>query len=414
MSESQPLRPETLALDALIRETVDHVKQSAGTRPADTMLFLGNRHQSYPTLVITDPVLEPVDKLVWMVIMLQVQDHTAPTVFPGYGTIGRMANVGSRSTIARAIAILRITRWLTLCARVRKDSGQFCSNLYALHDEPLPLADAFHLDTNYMTFLDSSTVHGHARVRTVARGLLESMDENIKSGQAVGAQEHPISRRLENSPATEPDKPKRFFDFTQEAIAELQAPSSGDPEPRSGHDQNLDMDRVRISNSGCSSSYIYKTTTTTPGVSKFDITGEGGNALIYPGRLLGDQLDVANRYLAILEPADRQSVLDELEGRFQAEAQGMSPLYDELRFLHALCRAVKSGSFEANLGIKVRSQRIKREQEACAQARKATGVQVDGEETQEHNRELARKSMAKMREVLGCRGRAQPQDEEDS
>ena len=413
MSESKPLRPETLALDALIRETVDHIKQSAGSKPADTMLFLGNRHQSYPTLVITDPVLEPVDKLVWMVIMLQVQDHATRTVFPGYGTIGKMANVASRSTIARAIAILRITRWLTLCARVRKDSGRFCSNLYALHDEPLPLADAFHLDTNYMTFLDSSTVHGHARVRAVARGLLDSMDENIKAGQAVGSQEHLIIRRLENLPATKPKKPKRFFDFTQEAIADLQTPLSSDPKPRSGHDQNLDMDRVRISNSGCSSSYIYKTTTTTPGMSKFDITGEEGLSLIYPGRLLGDQLDVANRYLANLEPLDRQPVLDELEGRFQAEAQGMSPLYDELRFLHALCRAVKSGSFEANLGIKVRSQRQKREHEARAQVHKATEVQADSEETQEHSRELARNNVAKMREVLGSRGRAQPQDEED-
>ena len=413
MSDSQPLRPETLALDALIRETVDHVKQSAGSRPADTMLFLGNRHQSYPTLVITDPVLEPVDKLVWMVIMLQVQDHAARTVFPGYGTISRMANVASRSTIARAIAILRITRWLTLCARVRNDSGRFCSNLYALHDEPLPLADAFHLDTSYMTFLDGSTVHGHARVRAVARGLLDSMDENIQSGNAVGAQEHPISRRLESLPATDPKKPKRFFDFTQEVIADLKNPSSGDPESRSGHDQNMDMDRVRNSNSGCNSSYIYKTTTTTPGVSKFDITGEEGLALIYPRRLLGDQLDVANRYLVTLEPADRQPVLDELEGRFQAEAQGMSPLYDELRFLHALCRAVKCGSFEANLGIKVRTQRLKREEHARAQVHKATDAQAESEETEEHSQHLARKSITEMRKVLGCRGRAQLPDKED-
>ena len=38
------------------------------------MVFLGNRHQSFPTSVVKDPVLEPVDKLVWMAIMLAVPE----------------------------------------------------------------------------------------------------------------------------------------------------------------------------------------------------------------------------------------------------------------------------------------------------------------------------------------------------
>ena len=412
MNASKSPRPETLALDALIQETVAQVQQSAGNKPVDTMLFLGNRHQSFPTLVITDPVLEPVDKLVWMVVMLQVHETAASTVFPGYGSIGQMANVGSRSTVARAIAILRVTRWLTLCARVRATSGRFCGNLYALHDEPLPLVDAFHLDTGYMTFLDSATVHGHARVRAVARGMLDSMDADVCAGHAVGAREHPVNRRLENLPAFEQKKPRRFFDFTQEVVAELKGVSGIDHESPVDHDQNLNMDRVRNSNSGSCSSYIYKTTTTTQEASKFDIAGEEGLALIYPKRLLGDQLDVANRYLTTLDPSDRQPVLDELEGRFHAEAQGMTPLYDELRFLHALCRAVKSGSFEANLGIKVRSQRLKREQQARAQVHKDTEAPQECDETDERSRKLARKNMAKMREVLGSQGRAQTPGEE--
>ena len=123
------IRPETLALDALIRETVDRAKATVGQGPADTMLFLGNRHQSFPTSVIKDPVLEPVDKLVWMVIMLQVRETGGNTAFPGYDAIGRMANISSRSTVARAIAILRASRWLTLCVRIRKSSGRFLGNL---------------------------------------------------------------------------------------------------------------------------------------------------------------------------------------------------------------------------------------------------------------------------------------------
>ena len=111
MNDTPPtLRSDTLALDALIKAAIARVETTAGSGPAESMLFLGNRHQAFPTAVISDPVLEPVDKLVWMVIMLAVGETGGHTAFPGYAAIGTMANVASRSTIARAIAILRATR----------------------------------------------------------------------------------------------------------------------------------------------------------------------------------------------------------------------------------------------------------------------------------------------------------------
>jgi hypothetical protein len=67
-----PLRAETRALDALIQEAVNRVQANADRDALDTLVFLGNRHQAFPTAVVKDPVLEPVDKLVWMVIMLSV------------------------------------------------------------------------------------------------------------------------------------------------------------------------------------------------------------------------------------------------------------------------------------------------------------------------------------------------------
>ena len=39
----------------------------------------------------------------------------------------------------------------------------------------------------------------------------------------------------------------------------------------------------------------------------------------------------------------------------------MKPVYDEIRFLHFLCRAANKGKFVPNLGIKVRDERIERE-----------------------------------------------------
>ena len=393
----QLIRPETRALDALIRETIARVEASPDGVSADTMIFLGNRHQSFPTAVIRDPVLEPVDKLVWMVVMLAVHDTGGNTAFPGYKAIARLANIASRSTVARAIAILRATRWLTLCGRLRMPSGRYRGNLYALHDEPLPLADAIHLDRDYMDFLSQAIRHGHARVRAVAQGVLDSIDEDIQGGMEPGVAEHPIERRVRSMMGSRGGEPRRFFAFTPKVIRRLRADlESGQRRPQD-HDQN--------SNSGCSSSNNKKTTTADV-VPKFVGPEAGGNALVYPRRLSDNQREIANRYLRTLPRALQQPVLDELEGRFQAERKGMKPVYDEIRFLARLCELARSGDFQPNLGIKVREAR-----EARSLAGQRAATPVGGKQPQESDPERerriaeGRRQMAAMRKALGMPNR---------
>jgi hypothetical protein len=92
--------------------------------------------------------------------------------------------------------------------------------------------------------------------------------------------------------------------------------------------------------------------------------------------------------LATIPPEQRQSVLDELAGRLDAEQRGAKPVYDELRYLHHLCRQVNQGGFVANLGLKVQTERDRRHGEAKrlreeaatrAQERKATTSRSHGE-----------------------------------
>ena len=135
----------------------------------DAMLFVSNRHEAIPDSVIQDPILEPVDKIVWMVIKRHTRGAGSSSNFPSYAEICQKANIASKTTVVRCVAILRIARWLTLCARLREPCGRFRRNIYALHDEPLPLADTLHLDPQYSQFLDASLTHPHARVRTVAQ-----------------------------------------------------------------------------------------------------------------------------------------------------------------------------------------------------------------------------------------------------
>jgi hypothetical protein len=359
-------------------------------------VFLGNRHQAFPTAVVKDPVLEPVDKLVWMVIMLSVNETGCNTAFPGYEAIARLANVSSRSTVARAIAILRATRWLTLCTRLRKPSGRFHRNVYTLHDEPLPLTYALHLDGDYMRFLGQAVKHGHARVRTVAQGVLDSIDEDIQAGEAITAQPHPIERRLQSQVSDPRREPQRFFSFTCNAVKRIRNHATHE-RPGAKHqvqNSNPAEDQVQISNdqnsnSLRSSSYIKTTTTRESGqLSKFDITAEAGQPLVYPKRLSENHLGIVAHYLGFLAPAQRQPILDELEGRFRAEAKGMRPVYDELSFLHALCELTRQGKFQPNLGLKVHEERIRQNPSGpIAQATRSSARKKESET--QHRKRLA-------------------------
>ena len=102
--------------------------------------------------------------------------------FPSYAQIGRVANVSSKSTVSRALAILRAARWLARCGENGTCGANHGTTLganievYTLHEAPLPLPDALHLDAGYLKFLQFAQAHSHARVRKVARDILASLE----------------------------------------------------------------------------------------------------------------------------------------------------------------------------------------------------------------------------------------------
>ena len=370
--EADTLRPETVALDALIKATVAKVRAQSDPSLPDAMLFMGNWHQAVSAMVIQDPVLEPVDKLVWMVIMLHARETGGRTAFPDYDTIAAKTNVSSTSTVSRAIAILRLTRWLTLCARVRQKSGRFTGNVYILHDEPLPLVDALYLDESYMAFVTQSQEHHHARVRRVAQAVLESLDKDIQEGESLGRKESTIERRLQAAQQLSDSrgnhsKSSRYFTFHAATIGKLKNSSEASASAQPVQNQNSKAEEKEHYSSRCSSHYKKTTTTTTTqntnhqektfSESNPSVPSVTERALIYPPRLSENQKHLADRYLAMIDLDDRQLVLDELQGRLESEQKGMKPVYDELRFLHSLCKAAQQGEFVPNLGIKVAEAR---------------------------------------------------------
>ncbi len=399
--DDSEIRPETYALDALIRETLARGRRSGNAANVDALLFLGNRHQAFPVVVVQDPILEPVDKLVWMVICQSSQGAGTKAVFPSYADIARLANVSSTSTVSRAIAILRATRWLSLCARSREANGQFGGNVYALHDEPLPLADALHLDPGYMAFLEDAANHHHARVRRVVAAVSASLDDDIRAGKDVLAPVNPIERRLEAIHAIQRGGDRRYFSFNADVLASLS--NSGAQWDRSDQDQNSKPVKpdLQKSKSVLRSSSKYKNTTTTTPTDSKESAREAVSldALIVPPRLKDNQRALAARYLATIPAEHRQPVLDELSGRFQAEQHGAKPVYDELRYLHHLCIQVNRGGFVPNLGLKIQAERDRRRREA--ERLREEAVERERERKERAARPPGESPIAEIRKLLG-------------
>lgn len=177
--------------------------RGAASKRKRAVLFAETGHPRWPDRVMTDPILEPVDKMVWMVL----RESAVRGRFPSYAQIGRGANVASKSTVSRAISILRVTRWLVRYAQSgtsgpthgeRRWSIQDASSrpirdassrsghrtdrgaaleAYVLVESPLPVPDVLYLDAGYRKFLQFSQVNSHARVRKVARDILASLQD---------------------------------------------------------------------------------------------------------------------------------------------------------------------------------------------------------------------------------------------
>ena len=109
----------------------------------DAFLFSGNRHETVPRRLFLDRRLTPLERNAWQVFRLMLNDD-GMTAFPTYEQLRPWlasmpcAGQASHETVARALTLLRLTRWLSLVRRRRDPkTGRILGNLYVLHDEPL-------------------------------------------------------------------------------------------------------------------------------------------------------------------------------------------------------------------------------------------------------------------------------------
>lgn len=229
------------------------------------MLFLGNRHEAIPQLIFKDPVLQSIDRNVYCILRVRASDgHTA---LPTYEDIAKDGNIGSPATISRALAVLRLTRWLSLYHQIRRESW-IQNNVYILHDEPLSFHDAFQFDRQFMGFAEKSLTHTHSFVRQLADMTLQSIQKALAEGDDFEMAAGLYAQRNSAAAYLNGDARQNYYGIEGACLQFLKSGPAQNPPKPAIIDQNqlTCLQKLKsgpLQKSKNSSSSLFKETTTT-------------------------------------------------------------------------------------------------------------------------------------------------------
>ena len=222
-----PRRECPVALSALFDEALRHLEpQEPAQRTApsqDGVLYSGNRHESVPRALFFDRRLTPLERNAWQVFRLQLNDDGV-TAFPTYDQLRPYlasmpcAAQASHETVARALTLLRLTRWLSLVRR-RRDSrtGRIQGNLYVLHDEPLSPFEAMQLDPDYLGLVSQALTHAAKAVQVVGMNTLREIAEDpLLRGRTLPTRLQVLAQRMARHGWTTPIYPQEGADHESE------------------------------------------------------------------------------------------------------------------------------------------------------------------------------------------------------
>lgn len=141
------------------------------------LLFRNGDAAVIPDALLEDRVLEPIDKIVALVLLRRASPGTEPAYLPTQTELADRVNVASRDTVSRALSNLRCQRWLTVCQRSLRAGNRCWPTAYVIHTAPLGIRDTLHLDPGYADYVQRLAQHRHARVRRVAQRALQQLPD---------------------------------------------------------------------------------------------------------------------------------------------------------------------------------------------------------------------------------------------
>ena len=185
----EPVNRSTLPADSIIDYTLARMQERLAARhytqsgpERSGLLFMGNVHDAYPRALLLDMRLSPLDKVAWMMIRQYALQNDG-AIFPSYDELQQLlaspgSGQASRGTVSRALTMLRLTGWLSLCKKVRDTQGRVRGNIYAQHDEPLSARDAETFDPGWLDMVGDACRHKSRAVNETAWQVLTSIQDD--------------------------------------------------------------------------------------------------------------------------------------------------------------------------------------------------------------------------------------------
>lgn len=307
------------------------------------IVFSGNPHETVPRRLLLDDRLSPLERNAWQVFRL-LMNGDGVTAFPTYDQLrpylgnnpGRPA---SRETVAKALTVLRLTRWLSLGRRVRDAvTGQVQGNIYILHDEPVAYSEAIQLDQDFLPLVANGLEHSNSSIREIA-GL--TFDEMLVSEtQELPTRVEVFRERFRAQGLEDPARaatPPAEFGFRTPVLAAMNHLSSD-----SELSENQGVSPL-VRNPNSSSTY----TNTTTDVSKSSVLREQADAdLVWPSayqRMTSEQQQRA-QLVILAVPADIRVLLVKQWGVRCASGKVAKPF----GYLMKLIQKAQTGDFNAD------------------------------------------------------------------
>lgn len=159
----------------------------AGEAPAVRTIYYGDNNP-LPMALLLDRRLTPLERNTWQVLRWLITERKVRTPryqdLQPYLATSPCGTQASRETIARALNILRTTRWLSLVDRSRDAQGCLRGCIYVLHGDPLTPAEQLELDNGYATLLQQNLSHATKGVRDVTQHVIEEILADQQVAQA--------------------------------------------------------------------------------------------------------------------------------------------------------------------------------------------------------------------------------------
>lgn len=328
-------------------------------------VYSGLKQEIVPQRLLLDSRLTPLERNGWLVfkMLLDKQGYAVPRYqdLQPYLAQTPYGEQASRETVSRIIAILRMTRWISLLAQGRDSStGRIVGNMYILHEDPVTAQEAAVLDPSYAELVTKNLHHNIKSVRIVAEKIAEEMD--AETGATMPTRLDVLQQRIQSTtthvsrgsesergkitlvrnpnPVKKPSSdPSSESELSKKSLVRNNSPLSSDSE--------LGRKATKINavrNPNYSTSTVLSTYTST--VLYIDPEGKKHHSSIKWPEHLDDHIREHERRKALSmleyqEPDLQQEIINELAARCQ---QG--GIKKPLGYLRGLVRKAERGEFK--------------------------------------------------------------------